>query len=59
MTAAPPDLVAKIEELTPSPTPDPAYSVITKLGSISADAQDALQKITGWAPPPGGPSQVR
>lgn len=58
LTAAPPDLVTKIVDATPSPTPDPTSVIVSKISSITTDVSGALQKLTGFAPPPGGLSQV-
>ncbi len=58
LTTAPADLVAKIQDMTPSPTPDPSSTVVDKIAGATSDFQSAVQKLTGFAPPPGGFGQV-
>lgn len=58
LTSAPADLVAKITDNTPSPTPDPTSIIVDKIANATSDFEAAVQKVTGFTPPPGGFSKV-
>ena len=55
----PSDLEKKIEDMTPSPTPDPSSQLMTKVVDVSSQVNNVLKKLTGFSPPPGGFSKVR
>ena len=57
--SVPKDLEKKIEDMTPSPTPDPSSQLMTKVIDVSSQVNDILKKLTGFSPPPGGFSKVR
>jgi hypothetical protein len=50
--------VAKVTKDTPSPTPDPTSTIVTRIVTATNDFEAAVQKLTGFAPPPGGFSKV-
>ncbi|CAK0787788.1 hypothetical protein CVIRNUC_011010 [Coccomyxa viridis] len=54
----PSDLEKKIEDTTPSPTPDPSSQLMTKVVDVSSQVNNVLKKLTGFSPPPGGFSKV-
>ena len=54
----PSDLETKIEDMTPSPTPDPSSQLMTKVVDVSSQVNDVLKKLTGFSPAPGGFSKV-
>ncbi|CAL8472301.1 g11843 [Coccomyxa elongata] len=58
LIAPPPDVVAKVLDNTPSPPTDPTNAIVDKIASATSDLQGLLQKLTGFAPPPGGFGKV-
>ncbi|BDA47244.1 hypothetical protein COCOBI_10-0900 [Coccomyxa sp. Obi] len=58
MTAPPPDVVAKVVENTPSPPTDPTNEIVVRIATAASDLQGLVQKLTGFAPPPGGFGKV-
>ena len=50
----PSELQAKIESLTPTPTPDPSSVILSKVD----DVDGTIQKVTGFSPSPQGFSGV-
>ncbi len=54
----PSDVQASIEDMTPSPTPDPSSRIMSKVDQVSSKADGAVQKLTGFSPSPGGFSGV-
>lgn len=57
--STPPDVVAWIESMTPSPTPDPTFPLITDIDTAVNKTQDLLQKVTDFSASAGGFNQVK
>lgn len=55
----PSPVVAKIESLTPVPTPDPSSVILAGIGSTTSAVDGAIQSLTGFSPADGGFSGVR
>ena len=56
--STPPGVVTWIESMTPSPTPDPTFPLITDIDTAVNKTQDLFQKVTGFNASAGGFNQA-